>query len=434
MERSGKVPGEVQKLAKPASEPFVVMAKPVGPACNLECSYCYYLETARLYAPPHQFRMSDALLEKYVRQYIETSPGPLVQFVWHGGEPTLAGLDYYRHAVELQKYYLPQGWTCWNNLQTNGILLDNEWCSFLADAHFDVGLSVDGTRWLHDAYRKDRSGRGTYDRAVAAVRCLQSHGVQPDLLCTVTSAVAKEAIGVYRALRNLNTGWVQFIPIVRRGPDGQITQESVTAEAYGRFLCTIFDEWVYHDLGRLSVQFFAEMSLVWSGGAASLCWMAPTCGRVLIVEHDGKVYACDHFVTPEYRIGDLETSLLSALVDTPVQHRFGEDKRDRLPAQCLSCSWLTVCNGGCPKDRFALAEDGEPGLNCLCNGLRQFFAHAEKPLKQVIERRSQGLSPEAVMAELRAESLLRWKGIGRNDPCPCGSGRKAKQCCWAQRP
>ncbi len=426
--------GEVQRTATPSGEPFVVMAKPVGPLCNLECSYCYYLETSRLYARPHQFRMPDALLETYVRQYIAASPGPVVQFVWHGGEPALAGLDFYRHAVELQRRYLPQGWTCWNNLQTNGILLDDEWCSFLADAHFDVGLSIDGTRWLHDAYRKDSQGRGTYERAVAAVGCLQAHGIQPDLLCTVTSAVAKEPISVYRALRSLNTGWVQFIPIIRRAPDGQVTPESVTGEAYGRFLCSVFDEWLYHDLGRFDVQLFAEMSLVWSGGSASLCWIAPTCGRVLIVEHDGSVYSCDHFVTPEHRIGDIVTSPLSVLIDSPVQRRFGDDKRARLPVQCRSCIWLMMCNGGCPKDRFALTEDGEPGLNYLCGGLRQLFAHAEQPLKGVVERRGKGLSPEAIMAELRAGSLARWRGVGRNDPCPCGSGRKAKHCCWPQRP
>jgi uncharacterized protein len=196
----------------------------------------------------------------------------------------------------------------------------------------------------------------------------------------------------------------------------------------------VFDEWVRHDLGRLHVQFFAEMSLVWSGGTANVCWMAPTCGRVLVVEHDGGVYSCDHFVTARHRIGDLDTSHLSTLVDLPVQRRFGDDKRDRLPAQCLSCRWLTVCNGGCPKDRFVLAEDGEPGLNYLCAGLRQFVAHVEQPLKHVIERQQQGMSPEAIMAAQRAETLIRWQGIGRNDPCPCGSGRKAKRCCWPQRP
>ncbi len=426
-------PGEVP-AAKPGSQPFVVMAKPVGPVCNLKCSYCYYLETDNLYARPHEFRMSDALLETYIRQYIGASPGPVVLFVWHGGEPTLAGLDFFRRAVELQKRYLPRGWTCWNNLQTNGILLDDEWCSFLADAHFDVGLSIDGTRWLHDAHRKDHNGRGTYEQAVAAIRRLQAHGIQPDLLCVVTSAIAKEPLSVYRALRNLNTGWIQFIPVVRRAPDGHVTTDSVTGNEYGRFLCTIFDEWLYHDIGKLEVQFFAETSLVLSGGTATVCQMSPTCGRVLILEHDGGVYACDHFVTPGHRIGDLDTSPLGTLVDSPFQRRFGNDKRDKLPAQCRSCSWLTVCSGGCPKDRFALADNGEPGLNYLCSGLKQFFAHAEKPLRQVAERRRRGLSPEAIMAELCAESLVRWRGIGRNDPCPCGSGRKAKQCCWSLRP
>ena len=425
--------GEALKIGTTASEPFVVMAKPVGPLCNLECSYCYYLETERFYESSHSFRMSDSLLEMYVRQYIAASPGPVVQFTWHGGEPTLAGLDFYRLAVELQQRYLPEGWSCWNNLQTNGILLDDEWCSFLADAHFDVGLSIDGTQWLHDGYRKDCSGRGTYERAVAAIHRLQVHGIQPDLLCTVTSATAKEPLAVYRALRDLHTGWIQFIPIVRFTKDGQTTSESVTGEEYGDFLCTVFDEWIRHDLGRLDIQLFAEMALVWSGGTASLCWMAPTCGRVLIIEHDGGVYSCDHFVTPDHRIGNIETSALSTLVDLPAQRRFGNDKQTRLPSQCRSCSWLAICNGGCPKDRFALAENGEHGLNHLCDGLRQFFAYAEQPLRQVMRLRKRGLTPDAIMAELRAESLARWRGVGRNDPCPCGSGRKAKHCCWSKR-
>jgi uncharacterized protein len=335
--------------------------------------------------------------------------------------------------VDLQKRYLPEGWSCWNNLQTNGILLDDEWCSFLADAHFDVGLSIDGTQWLHDEHRKDHRGSGTYERAVAAVRRLQAHGIQPDLLCTVTSAAAKEPIAVYRALRDLDTGWLQFIPIVRRESGGQTTSESVTGQGYGDFLVTVFDEWIRHDLGRLDIQLFAEMSLVWSGGTASLCWMAPTCGRALIVEHDGGVYSCDHFVTPDHRIGDIETDPLSTLVDVPVQRRFGNDKQDRLPLQCRSCSWLVICNGGCPKDRFSLAENGEPGLNYLCDGFQQFFAHAEQPLRKVMQFKKRGLTPDAIMAELRAESLARWSGVGRNDPCPCGSGRKAKHCCWSKQ-
>ena len=409
--------------------------------------------------------MSDGLLETYIRQYIEASPGPVVSFTWHGGEPTLAGLDFYRKAVEFQRRYLPPGWSCWNNLQTNGTLLDDEWCSFLAEANFDVGLSIDGTPRTHDTYRKDHGGRGTYERVAAAARRLQAHGIQPDLLCTVTSTAAEEPVAIYRALRDLDTGWMQFIPIVRRDPDGRVTPDSVTPEGYGDFLCAVFDEWIKNDIGRLEIQQVAEMALVWSGADANLCWMAPTCGRVLIVEQDGAVYSCDHFVAPEHRIGyigtspsgqvgtssasdvgtsysgdvvtsasgDIATSSLGALVDSPVQRRFGDAKRDRLPQQCRACTWLAVCNGGCPKDRFATAEDGEFGLNYLCGGLGKFFAHVEQPLRRIVELRRLGRSPATIMSELRAESQARWRGVGRNDPCPCGSGRKAKHCCWSKR-
>ena len=339
-------------MIQKTSEPFAVMAKPVGPRCNLQCSYCYYLETEQLHTADRSPRMSDETLEAYIRQYIEASPGPVVPFTWHGGEPTLAGLDFYRLAVALEKKYLPEGWSCWNNLQTNGMLLDDEWCAFLAENHFDIGLSIDGAQWIHDEFRKDRGGNGTYQRAAAAVRRLQAHGIQPDLLCTVTSAAANDPLAVYRALRDLRTGWIQFIPIVRRTEDGQVTPDSVTGKAYGDFLCTVFDEWSQNDLGRTEVQMFAETMLVWSGGAASLCWMAPTCGRVLIVEQDGGVYSCDHFVNPEHRLGSIQDSTLDALVDQPEQIRFGRDKRDSLPEKCRSCAYLPVCNGGCPKDRF----------------------------------------------------------------------------------
>ncbi len=421
-------------MPEKAVEPFTVMAKPVGPRCNLACSYCYYLETEGMYGGELPPKMSDGLLETYIRQYIEASPGPVVSFIWHGGEPTLAGLDFYRKAVELQQRYLPPGWSCWNNLQTNGILLDDEWCSFLADAKFDVGLSIDGTQSVHDTYRKDRGGRGTYERVAQACRRLQAHGIQPDLLCTVTSTAAEDPVGVYRALRDLNTGWIQFIPIVRRDAEGRVTPDSVTPEDYGDFLCAVFDEWVRNDIGRLEIQQVAEMGLVWSGGSPNLCWMAPTCGRVLIVEQDGAVYSCDHFVTPEHRIGDITTSSLAELVDSPVQRSFGDAKRDSLPRQCRACAWLAVCNGGCPKDRFATTEDGEAGLNYLCSGLMWFFTHAGERLRRIVELRRLGQKPPAIMAQLRAEAQARWRGIGRNDPCPCGSGRKAKHCCWDNRP
>ena len=373
------------------------MAKPVGSSCNVNCVYCYYLDAD---SRGDNGRMSDALLEAFIRGYIEASPGPVVPFTWHGGEPALAGLDFFRLAVELQKRYLPRGWTCWNNLQTNGTLLDDEWAAFLAENRFDVGLSVDGTREQHDRCRKDRAGGATYDRAVAAVKLLQGRGIQADLLCTVTSAAARDPLAVYRALRDLGTGWIQFIPIVHRTAGGELSPESVGGEEYGRFLCEIFDEWLLNDLGKTEVQLFAETAMVRSGRAAALCWMAPTCGRVLIVEKDGGVYACDHYVTPDRRLGDIAEAGLGALVDSPPQRRFGGDKRDTLPKQCRECQYLSLCNGGCLKDRLAVTASGEPGLNVLCAGLKRFFAHSEQPMKRVMALRRRGLGPDAIMAEL----------------------------------
>ena len=384
--------------------PFVVMAKPVGSRCNLACQYCYYNRTDNNSEPPalHQQHMADELLELFIRQYIEASAGPEVQIVWHGGEPTLAGLDFFRRVVELQKRYLPEGWSCRNNLQTNGVLLDEKWAAFIAEARFDVGLSIDGVESLHDQYRKDYGGKGSYKNAIAANRRLQAHGVQPDLLCTVNSSTAKEPLAVYRALRELDTGWIQFIPVVRRDSEGNLSPDSVTADGYGDFLKLIFDEWALHDIGRLDVQLFAEAARVWSGAAAGLCWMAPSCGRALIVEMDGAVYSCDHYVYPKYRIGDIKTCHLRDLVELPVQISFGDNKR-KLPEECLTCPWLSVCNGGCPKDRFAAEEGGGPPLNHLCAGLRSFFAHAHPIAMQILRLARSGLSPAAIMREIRRD-------------------------------
>jgi len=385
------------------------MAKPVGSTCNLRCTYCYYLET------PHAVpRMSDATLEKFISGYIGANPGPEISFVWHGGEPTLAGLDFYRRVVELQHQYLPDGWTAWNNLQTNGVLLDDEWCQFLADNHFDVGLSIDGTDWIHDTYRPDPRGHGSYDAAATAIKRLQSHGVQPDLLCTVTSTTAEHPLEVYRDLRSFGTGWIEFIPILG----------SVTGEAYGSFLNAVFDEWALHDIGSTIVQLFAETANTLGGGAPGLCWLAPTCGRALVVEADGGVYSCDHFVRPKYRLGDVDD--LAELANSPAQQAFGDAKAD-LPAQCRDCPWLPLCNGGCPKDRDAT------GLNIWCDGLTAFFAHAAPELRAVVTMSGAGQTPPQIMDALRGARAAKWQGVGRNDPCPCGSGRKAKHCCWPKR-
>lgn len=414
--------------------PFVAMAKPVGSKCNLRCGYCYYLGTDERIDNGCAAVMDDETLDCFIRRYIGESTGPAVSFTWHGGEPTLAGLDFFKKCVALQKKYLPAGWECWNNLQTNGVLLDEEWCAFLAKERFDVGLSIDGAKPVHDKYRKNAAGAETYDEVYAAAKRLVAHGVRPDLLCTVTSDSAENPLSVYRALRELGTGWVQFIPIVRRDENGDVTPDSVTPEGYGKFLCDIFDEWIYHDLGKTGVQFFLECALVLSGGSASLCWMAPVCGRVLVTERDGGVYACDHFVDSDHRLGSVQTDGLRALVDSERQAAFGNAKREKLTAQCRACPHLALCNGGCMKDRFARSADGEEGHAYLCAGLKAFFDHAVPRLKTLAQLQRAGLAPGAIMERLRAQELQRWKGIGRNDPCPCGSGKKAKNCCWDKKP
>jgi uncharacterized protein len=415
------------------AQPFSVMIKPVGSHCNLRCGYCYYREKTRSSPDVKKERMTEELLERFIYQYIEASSGPELSFVWHGGEPTLAGLDFYQRAVDLQKQYLPDGWTCWNNLQTNGVLIDDEWCEFLAEAGFDVGLSVDGTPGLHDRYRKDQHGKGSYLAAAEAAHRLLAHGVRPDLLCTVTSDTAADPLGTYRALRDFDTGWIQFIPIVRRNASGKVTADSVSSADYGTFLTTVFDEWALGDLGRLEVQMFAEMARIQAGGGAGLCWMAPTCGRALIVEADGSVYSCDHFVFDEYRIGDIISSHLAELADSSVQLNFGVEKHASLPKQCRDCTWLVFCNGGCPKDRFIQSVEGEQGLNYLCDGLLHFFAYSSLMINEIARLRLAGAASNTIMARMRELAEARWRGVGRNDPCPCGSGKKAKNCCWLRR-
>jgi len=380
---------------------FTVMAKPVGAACNLECSYCYY-RGADLSV------MSEETLETFIRQYIEASPGPVVSFVWHGGEPMLAGLDFYRTALRLQEKYLPSGWECWNNLQTNGTLLNEECCAFLAESRFDVGLSIDGTRAVHDAHR----GEGTHSQAESALRRLQAHGIQPDLLCTVTAAAAADPLAIYKALRSYGTGWLQFIPIVGKA-------EGVSPAAYGEFLCAVFDEWAINDQGSTEIQMFAETKRIWAGGSAGLCWMAPTCGRAIIVEQDGSVYSCDHFVNPAHRLGNINETHIKELAGLRQQQAFGKAKH---PDSCKSCEWFLLCGGGCPKDR-----------QYLCGGLQKFFEYTKPAMQLIVALEKSGYAPEAVMMRLRDELRKVWKGVGRNDPCPCGSGRKAKGCCWRKK-
>ena len=407
---------------------FSVMIKPVGARCNLDCGYCYY--NARRKGPgAAPGLMPEGVLAEFTRQYIKASPGPNVYFTWHGGEPTLAGLDFFKTAVSLQKKYARAGKRCVNNLQTNGTLLDDEWRGFLAKERFDVGLSLDGAQNTHDHFRLSADGKKTYNMAIGAARRLIESGVNTDLLCTVNAVTVKSPLQTYSALKDVGTGWIQFIPVVNRDGAGRLTDESVTAEAYGDFLCAVFGEWIAHDLGKTVVQLFAETARAIGGGAAGLCWTAPECGAALIVEADGSVYSCDHFADEPHKLGNVMSDDLRELADSPKQRGFGARKRDGLPAECRRCRWLALCNGGCPKDRFAYAQDGEPGLNILCAGLKQFFARAEQPLALAAKLTREGRKADEIMGSIYSESRKNIAGAGRNDPCPCGSGRKAKNCC-----
>ncbi len=415
--------------------PFVVMSKPIGPLCNLECGYCYYLGKAALFPPGEPFRMSPEVLESYISSFIASSPGPLVHFGWHGGEPTLAGIEFYRRVVELQDRYLPAGWRCLNNMQTNGTLLDARWCSFLAENHFAVGLSIDGPARLHDASRPDRRGRPSHDRAMRGLGLLRAAGLEPDVLCTLNALTAAHPTEVYRFFVDQKMQWLQFLPVVEKAPGG-VSERSVTPAALGAFLCTIFDEWVRHDIEHIGVQNFLECFLVVTGKPANLCVMSRTCGRVLAMEHDGSVYSCDHYVDRAHRLGEVTGDGLAALVDSPAQIAFGEAKHDSLPACCRECPVGFLCNGGCPKDRFAITAAGEAGLNYLCAGYRRFYGHVLPYLRRMTALARNGRPIFEISAELEAaerEDRLRWRTTGRNEPCPCGSGRKYKQCCLLTR-
>lgn len=380
--------------------PFVAMAKPVGSRCNMHCAYCYYLDKGKYSSHKKQSKMSAGLLEELIKQTIESNPGPVVSFVWHGGEPSIAGIEFYEKVVKLQKKYLPENWQAWNNLQTNGLLINKKWCAFLKENHFDVGLSIDGSELVHDANRKDLGGKATYTKIRDNLELLKAAGIYPDILCTVNKASLSDVEGIFDAIEKMNCPWVQFIPIVVRFPDGSFAPESITPKEYGEFLCKIFDLWVHRALGKFDIQIFAEMARIMAGGQASVCWMAPECGRVPIIEEDGGIYSCDHFVDPEHRIGNLMDTSLQELMNSPQQDAFGKSKKDGLTAHCKKCPWYKFCGGGCPKDRFATSPEGEEGQYYLCGGLEMLFAHAEPILEKIMDMSRKGMSPKQIMENL----------------------------------
>lgn len=383
------------------------MAKPTGAACNLNCEYCFFLKKGKLY-PGSSFRMADEVHEAYIRQLFEAHPVPQVTVAWQGGEPTLMGLDFFRRSVDLQKRHARPGVRIENTFQTNGILLNDEWCQFFHDHGFLVGLSMDGPKALHDVYRKDKGGHGTFDRVVAAARRLQEHKVDFNILCTVNSKNADHPLDVYRFFRDeLGTPYIQFIPIVERDNEtgyqegNNVTDRSVRPDQWGRFLIGIFDEWVKKDVGSAFVLNFDGALAGWLGIAGTVCIFGPTCGLGMALEHNGDLYSCDHFVEPNHYLGNILKTPLIDLVASEKQRKFGQDKTDTLPLVCRQCEFLHVCHGECPKNRFVEAPGGEHGLNYLCAGYKAFFRHADRPMRLMADLLRQGRQASEVMAVLR---------------------------------
>ena len=395
---------------------FQVFAKPAGPVCNLECQYCYYLD--RQPSPPdiQSFRMPDDLLETYIIQHIAASPGPAITFSWHGGEPTLLGLDYFRKIAGLQRKHQPRNTHIYNGIQTNGILLDDEWCRFLVSECFGVGLSLDGPQELHDRYRTTRGKEPTHRQVMRSFERLKKHQISCDILCAVHDQNVLHPVQVYRFFKEIGSQYLGFLPIVKKvqGTESDVAPWTVPADLFGEFLCSIFDEWTRQDMGRVTVQIFEEAARPAQGLDHSLCIFRKTCGEIPVVEHTGDLYSCDHFVDAQHRLGNIREIPFSELLKSPAQKAFGKAKQTTLPRYCRQCDVLDMCNGGCPKDRFIRTPDGDPGLNYLCRGFRHFFSHSRPFFRKVV-----------ALSQMRPEN----RKIARNDPCPCGSGLKYKKCC-----
>lgn len=430
---------------------FHVMSKPMGSICNLNCSYCYYLEKERLYPGTQSFRMGPDVLEAYISQYIASQDTPEVTFGWQGGEPTLLGLDFFRRVVALQAEYA-DGKKISNTIQTNGTLLDDDWCRFFTENGFLVGLSLDGPAPLHDRYRLDRGGKPTHQRVMRGLEHLKKHGTEFNTLTVVSAANVRHPLTVYRFLDEVGSRYFQFIPLVERPPgpeatglglslmppaqpsdpggEARVTVWSVPPEEYGEFLVTIFEHWVRTDVGRIFVQLFDEALGRWMGLENGLCVFNRTCGEAMALEHNGDLYSCDHYVYRDYLLGNILDEPMIDMAGGSRQRAFGEAKETSLPRYCLECPVRFACQGECPKHRFATTPAGEPGLNYLCPAYRRFFTHVGPYMETMAALLKQRRAPAEIMRLMarrdRQEAL---RTAGRNDPCPCGSGRKFKACC-----
>lgn len=379
----------MEKTISPFSKPLYVMTKPVGAICNLACKYCYYLEKTNLYKEnTSKFVMSDSLLEKFIEEYINSQTMPQVLFTWHGGETLMRPLSFYQKVVELQKKYA-NGRTIDNCIQTNGTLLNDEWCEFFRNNHWLVGISIDGPQEFHDEYRKNKQGKPSFMKVMQGIHLLNKHQVEWNAMAVVNDYNADYPLEFYHFFKELGCHYIQFTPIVERihpHADGRhlahvlqkeekLADFSVSPEQWGNFLCTIFDEWVKNDVGEYFIQIFDATLANWMGAQPGVCTMAPTCGHAGVMEFNGDVYSCDHFVFPEFKLGNIYEKSLIEMMYSEKQIQFGQQKKDSLPNKCKECKYLFACNGECPKNRFLTTEDGEPGLNYLCKGFYQFFEH-----------------------------------------------------------
>ena len=416
-----------------ASRPYQIFAKPIGSICNLRCDYCYYLKKQSLYPDEKSFSMPDDILEEYILQHIETSPDPVIRFSWHGGEPTLLGLDYFHKIVELQRKHRSPQQQIINGIQTNGTLIDEDWCRFLAAEGFAMGISLDGPQEMHDSHRLTKGGKPTHRQAMRGYELLRKHRIPCDILCVVHGQNVHHPTEVYRFFKQIKATYIGFLPLVEPRPDinGAGSSRTVPSEAFGAFLCTIFDEWMSQDVGQVKIQIFEEAAGTALGQEHTLCIFKKTCGDVPVIEHNGDFFACDHFVDKEHHLGNLRETPLVDLIESPTQRAFGQLKRDTLPRYCLECDVLNLCNGGCPKDRILRTPDGEAGLNYLCVGYKRFFTHCRPFLAELSALRRRE-TVERQMPPHPARRTQPHPGIGRNDPCPCGSGRKYKKCCMGK--
>ncbi len=416
-----------------ASRPFQIFVKPIGSLCNLSCSYCYYLRKADFYPKGESFRMPDDVLEEYIAQHIKASSDSVIRFSWHGGEPTLLGPDYFRKIVAMQKKYRPAEKQILNGIQTNGTLLTEEWCRFLAEEKFSVGLSMDGPQEIHDKYRLAKDGAPTHEQTLRGYRLLRQQGITPDILCVVNAHNVQHPTKVYRFFKQIGARYIGFLPLVELQPGTEevVTRDSVPGEGFGRFLCTIFDEWKSQDVGKVKVQIFEEAANTALDQEHELCIFRETCGDVPVIEHNGDFFSCDHFVDAEHLLGNIKNKPLIELLESPDQIAFGQAKIDRLPRYCQDCEVLPMCNGECPKNRFILTPDGEEGLNYLCEGYRLFFNHCRAFFEEVgnLWRRQ---TLEQKRSKTGAGTIPARTKIGRNQPCPCGSGKKYKKCCMGK--